>query len=183
MFNVKKVENYGPNGPVDGIEGAPVKPSRVTGSYERNPRSQTHALVDECLTVRGDLDSDGDVLVKGKVIGNVRCKVIIIDVDASVEGSIEAEEVIVRGKSKGMVRARRVCLEKTASVESEIYHQSFSAEEGARIMGTLTFTENPLSAAPAQTQAQVAAPVAPARANGSSRSVSLPAPADLGMPE
>ena len=38
------------------------------------------------------------------------------------------------------MRAERVRFEKTADVDSEIYHQSFSAEEGAKIRGALHFT-------------------------------------------
>jgi cytoskeletal protein CcmA (bactofilin family) len=54
-----------------------------------------------------------------------------------VEGGVEAEEVIVRGNTKGTIQADRVKLEKTANVDSEICHHTFSAEEGARIKGSL----------------------------------------------
>jgi len=93
--------------------------------------------------MKGDLESEGDILVKGKVIGNIRCKLLIIEVDALVEGGVEAEEVVVRGNTKGTLQADRVRLEKTANVESEIYHRSFSAEEGARINGTLQCKDEP----------------------------------------
>jgi cytoskeletal protein CcmA (bactofilin family) len=87
--------------------------------------------------MRGDLESEGDILVRGKVIGNIRCKLLIIEVDALVEGGVEAEEVVVRGNTKGTLQADKVRLERTANVDSEIYHRTFSAEEGARIKGTL----------------------------------------------
>jgi cytoskeletal protein CcmA (bactofilin family) len=50
---------------------------------------------------------------------------------------VEAEEVVVRGNTKGTLQADKVRLERTANVDSEIYHRTFSAEEGARIKGTL----------------------------------------------
>ncbi len=93
--------------------------------------------------MKGDLESDGDILVKGKVLGNIRCKLLIIEVDALVEGGVEAEEVIVRGNAKGTVQADRVRLEKTANVDSEIHHRTFSAEEGARIKGSLRSKDDP----------------------------------------
>jgi len=102
-----------------------------------------HSMVDACLTMKGDLESEGDILVKGKVIGNIRCKLLIIEVDALVEGGVEAEEVVVRGNTKGTLKADKVRLEKTANVDSEIYHRSFSAEEGARIKGTLQCKDEP----------------------------------------
>ena len=95
--------------------------------------------------MKGDLESEGDVLVKGKVFGNITCNLLIIDVDALVEGGITAQEVVVRGKTKGVINANKVRLEKTASVDSEICHNTFSAEEGARIKGALRFQEDPLA--------------------------------------
>jgi cytoskeletal protein CcmA (bactofilin family) len=109
-------------------------------TYDRSTPTN-HSIVDERLTMRGDLESDGDVLVKGKVIGNIRCKLLIIDAEALVEGGIECEELVVRGKTKGTIQATKVRLERTAAVDSEICHQSFSAEEGAKIKGALKYME------------------------------------------
>lgn len=105
----------------------------------------SNSIIDEWLTMRGDLESEGDILVKGKVLGNVKCKLLIIDTEATIEGGIIADEVVVRGKTKGVIQATRVRLEKSAVVDSEICHQTFSAEEGARIKGALRFKEDPLS--------------------------------------
>lgn len=113
--------------------------------HATNPRGDTtaHSIVDACLTMKGDLESEGDILVQGTVIGNIRCKLLIIEVDALVEGGVEAQEVVVRGNSKGTLKADRVRLEKTAVVDSEIHHRSFAAEEGARIKGTLQCRDEP----------------------------------------
>lgn len=105
--------------------------------------ASVHSIVDEFLTMKGDLESEGDIHVKGKVFGNIRCKLLIVEVDALVEGGVEADEVIVRGSAKGTIQADRVRLEKTANVDSEICHLAFSAEEGARIKGSLRCREEP----------------------------------------
>jgi cytoskeletal protein CcmA (bactofilin family) len=145
MFSNKKTD------PVSVVSGGPENPFETASSSIARPaydkaRASGHSIVDECLIMKGDLESEGDILVKGKVFGNIRCKVLIIDTDALVEGGVEAEEVIIRGNSKGTVNANRVRLEKSASVDSDICHQTFSAEEGARIKGALRFREDPLSA-------------------------------------
>lgn len=112
--------------------GSPYQASATTDRAKSN-----HSIVDECLTMKGDLESDGDILVRGKVIGNIKCKLLIVDVDALVEGGINAEDVVIRGRTKGVIDANRVKLEKSANVDSEICHNTFSAEEGARIKGSL----------------------------------------------
>ena len=115
--------------------GSLASPINSGASYKAS--SPTHSIVDERLTMKGDLESDGDIHVKGRVVGNIKCKLLIIEVDALVEGGVNAEEVVVRGHAKGTVRADRVRLEKTAEVDSEIFQRTFSAEEGARIKGSL----------------------------------------------
>ena len=146
MFNPKKTDTIpGGSSVVEAIRPSmgstsSAAPSQAFSTYDRSTPTN-HSIVDERLTMKGDLESDGDVLVKGKVIGNIRCKLLIIDVEALVEGGIECDELVVRGRTKGMVQALKVRLEKTASVDSEICHQSFSAEEGARIKGALRYME------------------------------------------
>lgn len=113
-----------------------------------------HSLINEHLTLRGDLDADDDILVKGTVYGNIRCHLLIVDSMARVEGVIDAEEVVVRGTTKGTILAKRVRLERTATVESDISHVSFSAEEGARIRGALQFSDTRPTRAAAPTRTQ-----------------------------
>ena len=127
--------------------------SSYQSTYSPPPQNSTayggnnanHSIVDIHLTMKGDLESDGDVLVKGKVIGNIRCKLLIVDVDAIVDGGVECEEVVIRGRTKGTISANRVKLEKTATVDSEIEHCVFSAEEGARVKGSLRYRDEPIS--------------------------------------
>jgi cytoskeletal protein CcmA (bactofilin family) len=105
-----------------------------------------YSVVNERLVLRGDLESEDDILVKGRVYGNIRCKLLIIDKGALVEGAITAQDVVVRGSTKGSILANRVRLERTANVASDVYHASFSAEEGARMHGALAYAEAPLDA-------------------------------------
>lgn len=146
MFNPRKPEEAnGMSAPAKPNATAPMPPvhrpvSTYTASGEAN-----YSIINEWLTMRGDLESEQDILVKGRVYGNVQCKLLIIDTDAMIEGGIVAEEVIVRGKTKGTIKARRVRLEKSAHVDSEIAHESFSAEEGARITGALKYSSEPMS--------------------------------------
>jgi cytoskeletal protein CcmA (bactofilin family) len=117
---------------------APVAPKQAG-------RDANYSIINEWLTMRGDLESEGDILVKGKVHGNITCKLLIVDIDALIEGGIRAEEVVVRGRTKGTIEANKVRLEKSANVDSEISHQTFSAEEGARIKGALKYRDEAIA--------------------------------------
>lgn len=119
---------------------APAAGALAPSAYA-NTADANYSIINEWLVMRGDLESEADILIKGKVYGNIKCKLLIIDAGALVEGGIEAEEVVVRGSTKGIMLARRVRLEKSADVDSEIHHMSFSADEGAKIRGALKFTD------------------------------------------
>ena len=126
--------------PVANAYAAPIHAAAKPAGRDAN-----YSIINEWLTMRGDLESEGDILVKGKVHGNIRCKLLIVDVDALIEGGITADEVVVRGRTKGLIEANKVRLEKSAIVDSEISHMTFSAEEGARIKGALKFRDEPIS--------------------------------------
>ena len=126
---------------LDKLAPAQAAASRNFTTYA-NATETAYSIINERLTMRGDLESEADILVKGTVHGNIKCKMLIIDTDALVEGGITADEVVIRGRTKGVIRAKCVRFEKTAQVDSEIFHDSFAAEEGARIRGALRFTED-----------------------------------------
>lgn len=120
---------------------AHLQPVPVNTSAKPAP-SEACSIINEWLTTRGELESDGDILVKGRVHGNVRCRMLIIDAGGAIEGSIAAEDVVVRGSARGTIRTKKIRLEKSAVVDCEIYHDSFSAEEGARVKGALHANED-----------------------------------------
>jgi cytoskeletal protein CcmA (bactofilin family) len=131
MFNAK-------NGAGDAV---PATNARAFSAHA-NAGDSNCSIINEWLVMRGDLESEGDILVKGKIHGNIQCKLLIIDAEAIVEGAIFADEVVIRGTTRGIIKAQRVRLEKTANIDSEIYQQTFSAEEGARIKGALRSFED-----------------------------------------
>jgi cytoskeletal protein CcmA (bactofilin family) len=149
MFTPRKVESPANGTAHDADRAFPATgyapPPSQAISVSTRSREANYSIINEWLKMKGDLESEGDILVKGKVFGNIQCNLLIIDVDALVEGGITADEVVIRGKSKGIINANKVRLEKTAQVDSEICHNTFSAEEGARIKGALRFKEDPLS--------------------------------------
>lgn len=151
MFNIRDSEKA--SLPAAGDESSRTMPPPLYASrtLAHAPQSQLpgpeykgrehHTVIDVRLTMRGELESDGDILVRGKVIGDIKCKVLIIDESAAIEGNVIAEEIVVRGAAKGKIRADRIRIEKTADVSCEICHKTFSAEEGARIRGALILEE------------------------------------------
>jgi cytoskeletal protein CcmA (bactofilin family) len=103
----------------------PVSASRMAGG------APTRSVVDACLVITGNLQSDRDVQVDGEIHGDVNCSQLVVSKDATINGNVTAEEVVVRGKVKGIIRADQVVLQETAHVESDIFHKSLIIEQGA----------------------------------------------------
>jgi cytoskeletal protein CcmA (bactofilin family) len=103
------------------------------------------SVIDAWLTMKGNLESEGDIQVDGKVQGHIRCTQLIVGRDASIDGDVLAAEVVIRGKVKGVIRANRVKLQETACVESEIYFEkSLGIEDGASFEGQIRRATEPL---------------------------------------
>lgn len=140
MFSTWKTDTSSfdpaPRAPEPVAAATPIRPA-TTGTVMAAHNKEGFSVINEWLKMNGDLEGDGDILVKGEVHGNIRCKTLIVDHGALVAGGIDADEVIVRGTARGTIRTLRIKLEKTALVDAEIYHASFSAEEGARVKGMM----------------------------------------------
>jgi cytoskeletal protein CcmA (bactofilin family) len=106
----------------------------------------TRSVIDAWLTINGDLQSEAEVQIEGRINGDIRCAHLTVGKDAVIAGNITADEVVVRGRVKGTIRANRVILQDSAHVESAIFHKSLSIEEGATFEGASYKRENPMNA-------------------------------------
>jgi cytoskeletal protein CcmA (bactofilin family) len=87
------------------------------------------------MTVRGDLQSDGDLHVEGTIQGDIRVKHLVVAKDAVVRGDVEAQSVRIAGSVIGALRAKEVVLTTTAKMQGDIFHDVLSIEPGAMLEG------------------------------------------------
>ena len=123
--------------PAPASNGAGPKPHKPVNAPVRS-------VVDGWLRITGDLEGDGEIEIDGQVVGNVRCKHLVVGSKAMLEGNISAEQVVIRGNVKGVIRANYVMLQHTARVESEIIHKELAIETGARFEGASRHREDPI---------------------------------------
>ena len=93
------------------------------------------SLLSMGLTVTGNLHSDGEIQIDGRVKGDIHSDVLIISETAQVNGEITAESVRVHGHVTGQIRATSVSLAKTAHVLGDILHGNLAIEQGAFLEG------------------------------------------------
>jgi len=93
------------------------------------------SIVSPDLTVHGNLASDGDIQVDGRVEGDVVAGNLTIGEQGAIEGKVEAVTVRIRGAVQGEVHGDSVTLLNSARVHGDIVHNSLSIEAGAWLEG------------------------------------------------
>lgn len=108
-------------------------------SYNR-PHDDVETIVGPSVHVEGDFSSEGNILVKGVVSGNVRTsKLFTSEKGSKVLASVKASNAIISGAIKGNVKVEdRLELTATAQVLGDIECGILVVEAGAMIRGKLS---------------------------------------------
>ena len=87
--------------------------------------------------VNGDLATDAQLHVDGRIDGDVRCAQLIQGGAGIIAGNIQAEEARLAGTVEGTVSARTLIVEATARILGDVAYETISIEAGAQIEGRL----------------------------------------------
>lgn len=115
------------------------------------------------LVITGEINTDGDVQIEGRLDGNVKALTLTVGEQGTVNGNIKAETVHVLGKVTGKIEAGSVVLAESANVLADILQDHISIANGAFFDGTCTRKTKPAGTASVvpQSQAQAQSPMAP----------------------
>ena len=116
-------------------------------------QSSGYSVINDRLSIRGELDTDGTVRVDGRVEGpSHRAGTLIVGTGGYIVGNVEAKDVVVAGQIQGNVHASgRIQIESGASVLGEIRANSMILLEGATIHGQVSIGATPPAAVTAPT--------------------------------
>ncbi len=107
-------------------------------------------LVGSGTTIKGELDSKGDVRIDGKIIGEVRSKGKIVLGDTGViEGDVYCTNADFSGKIEGKADVSELlALKATAVFNGDIITNKLSIEPGANFSGTCSMEKDDTSSIP-----------------------------------
>ena len=107
-------------------------------------------LVGSGTTIKGELDSKGDVRIDGKIIGEVRSKGKIVLGDTGViEGDVYCTNADFSGKIEGKADVSELlALKATAVFNGDIITNKLSIEPGAKFSGTCSMEKDDTSSIP-----------------------------------
>ena len=87
------------------------------------------------MRIIGDVVSDGEVRIEGRLEGDINCKNVTVAEDAEVRGNVDAEELTLRGALVGSVRAKVVRLMASSLMMGDVAHEVLKVEAGAKVEG------------------------------------------------
>ena len=111
---------------------------RLVPRKSSRPANATgYSVIDDQLSIVGDLNTEGTVRVDGRVEGTLhRADTLIVGVNGAVIGDVEAREVIVGGTLVGKLTvAGRVEVQASATVQGDIRAEAVLLHEGGTVHG------------------------------------------------
>jgi cytoskeletal protein CcmA (bactofilin family) len=89
------------------------------------------------VLVSGDLATDAQLHVDGRIDGNVRCSQLVQGEAGIIAGNINAEEARIAGTVEGQVNVRTLFVEAGAKILGDVTYETLSIDAGAQIEGRL----------------------------------------------
>ena len=97
--------------------------------------ARTPSVIGTDMRIIGDVVSDGEVRIEGRLEGDINCKNVTVAEDAEIRGNVDAEELTLRGALVGSVRARVVRLMASSLMMGDVAHEVLKVEAGAKVEG------------------------------------------------
>ena len=99
--------------------------------------AQRLSFIGSEVIVSGDIATDSQLQVDGRIDGNVRCAALSQGPEGIIAGNIFAEEARLAGAVEGTVSAGTLTVEATARIMGDVAYETISIEAGASIEGRL----------------------------------------------
>ncbi|MEO1328037.1 MAG: polymer-forming cytoskeletal protein [Pseudomonadota bacterium] len=147
MFSKSKINEPGDAPKREEPMAASNPGPRPAGPGPSSPRQPKPApsIISSDLTIRGDLETTGDMQIEGTIEGDIRSHLLTIGQNALVKGEIVADDVVVNGRVEGTIRGAKVRLSASARVSGDILHKTIAIESGAQFEGSVQRSDDPIS--------------------------------------
>jgi cytoskeletal protein CcmA (bactofilin family) len=121
------------------LEPRPSNPGRTNAMQHRTgPSEGGKSVIGNDLRIIGQglkIISQGVLQVDGEIEGDVRAEVIVGE-QGKVTGMVAGQQVVIWGHVSGVICGKTVALQASSAVEGDIYHMSFTIQQGAKFDGS-----------------------------------------------
>jgi cytoskeletal protein CcmA (bactofilin family) len=112
-------------------------PMKLFARRPARPAATGYSVIDNQLSISGDLNTEGTVRVDGRVEGTLhRADTLIIAAGGIVVGDVDAREVVIGGDLTGTLTVSgRVEVQASATVYGDIHAAAVMLHEGGTVRG------------------------------------------------
>ena len=95
--------------------------------------SNSSSVIGTEMQINGNIKCNGNLVLKGKVKGNIECENMSISSEGNLKGNIKAFECIIGGNFEGDVYADSLAIESAASIKGNMHYNNLRAQPGAKL--------------------------------------------------
>ncbi len=100
-----------------------------------NNFTNSSSVISSDTVIKGKIDFKGELLIEGKVSGDILGDNLTLGPSAKVDGKIIVKAITVQGTFTGFIRSDSVRLDAGSTVKGDIEHSEISIETGANFNG------------------------------------------------
>ena len=95
--------------------------------------SNSSSVIGTEMQINGNIKCNGNLVLKGKVKGNIECENMSISAEGNLKGNIKAFQCIIGGNFEGDVFADSLAIESHASIKGNMHYNNLRAQPGAKL--------------------------------------------------
>lgn len=118
--------------------------------------SNAPSILGRDLIITGDIKTDGDIQIDGRLDGNIKAGNVTIGEQGAVNGKIVSQTCHVRGKVTGKIDSTIIDIADTGNVQADLLQDQLTIANGAFFDGKCsrkTAAPTPIKSAPAKKSA------------------------------
>jgi len=104
------------------------------GEYNMSKNNQTLSILDNGLIINGDIECDGEIIVRGKVKGTLKTETLVIADAGIVDADCTADAVIIGGEYNGNLTVNGIMkILSTGKCSGKVLCQDMVVENGSTL--------------------------------------------------
>ncbi len=94
---------------------------------------QTVSVISDEITITGNINSTGDLIINGKVDGEITCDSLEIGPNGNVKGTVKAEFCLIAGNVEGKLAAKSINVSSSGNLNGRLSYGKLEIENGANV--------------------------------------------------
>jgi cytoskeletal protein CcmA (bactofilin family) len=101
------------------------------------------SLIGADVIITGNVESSVDLMIEGKVTGDVRChSTLLLGENSAIVGNIVAERVRVSGAVEGSIDSKDLAIEASGKVAGDVSYARLKVANGGTVEGNMKCQRN-----------------------------------------